>query len=306
MMYTNQLAPEPLVIVDEIGLRDKAAHALGRLRRRLRDPIGLTGVAIILGTVVAAVLGPALWRIDYASEAYGRLSAPSWSHPMGTDELGRDVLSRVLHGAQVSLEVGVISVGIALVLGTAVALMAVFYGRVVDAILMRLIDILFAFPGLILAILIAGLLGPSRTHTMIAIGLVFAPAFTRVARASALETMAQPFVEAVRSLGATPTRIMMRHVLPQLVSPLIVLATIYLSTAILTEASLSYIGLGTQPPEPSWGSMLFNAETYMQLAPWLAIFPGLAIMVLILGFNFFGDWLRDVLDPRMGVAVTVK
>ncbi|HXT35735.1 MAG TPA: ABC transporter permease [Chloroflexota bacterium] len=299
----NDLPPGPAVMADQGVPRRKLPPALSRLRGRLRDPIGMIGVVIIVCTVLAAVLGPVIWRIDYASEAYGRLTAPSLSHPMGTDELGRDVLSRVLHGAQVSLEIGIISVGIALVLGTAAALAAVFYGTVVDAVLMRLVDILFAFPGLILAILIAGLLGPSRTHTMMAIGLVYAPAFARVARASAMETMAQPFVEAVRSLGATQTRLMIRHVVPQLLSPLIVLSTIYLSTAILTEASLSYIGLGTQPPEPSWGSMLFAAETYMQLAPWLAIFPGLAIMITILGFNFIGDWLRDVLDPRMGVPL---
>lgn len=269
----------------------------------MRDPIGITGLVIVTCTILAAVLGPLLWQIDYASEDYGRLAAPSWGHPMGTDELGRDVLSRILHGAQVSLEIGIIAVGIALVLGTAAALAAVFYGTVVDAVVMRLVDILFAFPGLILAILLAGLLGPSRTHTMMAIGLVYAPAFARVARAAAVETMARPFVEAARALGAGQTRLMFRHVLPQLISPLIVLSTIYLSAAILTEASLSYIGLGTQPPEPSWGSMLFAAETYMQLAPWLAIFPGLAIMITILGFNFIGDWLRDVLDPRMGVAL---
>lgn len=302
-MSMNDLPPGPAVMADQGIPRRKLPPALRRLRGRLRDPIGMIGVVIIVCTVLAAVLGPVIWRIDYASEAYGRLAAPSLSHPMGTDELGRDVLSRVLHGAQVSLEIGIISVGIALVLGTAAALAAVFYGTVVDAVLMRLVDILFAFPGLILAILIAGLLGPSRTHTMMAIGLVYAPAFARVARASAMETMAQPFVEAVRSLGATQTRLMIRHVVPQLLSPLIVLSTIYLSTAILTEASLSYIGLGTQPPEPSWGSMLFAAETYMQLAPWLAIFPGLAIMITILGFNFIGDWLRDVLDPRMGVPL---
>jgi peptide/nickel transport system permease protein len=302
-MYMKRSSPATAMVVDEVGPLSKLTHVLGRMRRRLRVPIGMTGVVIVVFIVAAAVLGPILWPIAYSSEAYARLAAPSLSHPMGTDELGRDVLSRILHGAQVSLEIGIIAVGIALVLGTAIALAAVFYGRVVDGVLMRLVDILFAFPGLILAILIAGLLGPSRTHTMMAIGLVYAPAFARVARGSAIEAKAQPFVEAVRSLGATRWRTMGRHVLPQLISPLIVLSTIYLSAAILTEAALSYIGLGTQPPEPSWGSMLFDAETYMQLAPWLAIFPGLAIMILILGFNFLGDWLRDVLDPRMGVPM---
>jgi peptide/nickel transport system permease protein len=265
----------------------------------VRNPIGISGAVIMLATVLVAALGPLVWRISYANQDATRLLSPSWAHPLGTDELGRDVLSRVIHGSVVSLEVGGISVLIALVVGTAMGVVAAFYGRFVDGVLMRVVDIMFAVPGLVLAILIAGLLGPSRRNAMIAIGIVYAPAFARVARGSALGILSLPYVEAARALGVRDVRIMTRHVLRNIVGPLIVLSTVYLSAAILTEAALSFLGLGTQPPEPSWGSMLKDARPYMQQAPWLAIFPGLAIMFVVLGFNFLGDGLRDVLDPKL-------
>jgi len=268
-------------------------------RRVWRNPIGLTGAAIILVTVLIALLGPLAWRVDYASEASHRLLAPSAPHPMGTDELGRDELARVIHGAWVSLEVGIVSVVIAFVLGSVTGIAAGFYRGRTDAVLMRMIDVMFAIPGLVLAILIAGLLGPSRTNAMIAIGIVYAPAFGRVVRGSALSVMSLPHVEAARSLGASDLRIIARHLVPNLIAPLIILTTVYLSTAILTEAALSFLGLGTQPPEPSWGSMLNASRSYMELAPWLAVFPGIAIMVVVLGFNFLGDGLRDLLDPQL-------
>jgi peptide/nickel transport system permease protein len=249
--------------------------------------------------VACALLGPFAWRTDYASQAARRLSAPSAAHPLGTDELGRDELSRIIHGAQVSLQVGLVSVVIALVVGTATGVAAGFYGGAVDAVSMRTIDIMFAFPGLVLAIVIAGLLGPSRTNAMIAIGIVYAPAFARVVRGSTLGVLGLPYVEAARSLGVSDGRIVRRHLLPNIMAPLIVLTTVYLSTAILTEAALSFLGLGTQPPEPSWGGMLNAARSYMERAPWLAIAPGLAIMIVVLGFNFLGDGLRDVLDPQL-------
>jgi peptide/nickel transport system permease protein len=164
---------------------------------------------------------------------------------------------------------------------------------------MRIVDVMFAFPGLVLAIVIAGLLGPSRTNAMIAIGIVYAPAFARVVRGSTLSVLGLPYVEAARSLGISDIRIVIRHLLPNIMAPLIVLTTVYLSTAILTEAALSFLGLGTQPPEPSWGSMLNASRSYMERGPWLAVAPGLAIMVVVLGFNFLGDGLRDVLDPQL-------
>ncbi len=266
-----------------------------------RNPIGVVGALIVLFDVAVAFLGPLVWRIDYSSQAWSRLLPPSWANPMGTDELGRDTLARIIHGSLVSLQVGAVSVLIALALGLTVGLVAGYYQGSLDAFLMRFVDITFAFPGLVLAIVIAGLLGPSRTNAMIAIGVVYAPAFARVVRGSVLSVMSLPYVEAARAVGGSARRIMLRHVLPNIMAPLIVMVTVYLSTAILSEAALSFLGLGTQPPEPSWGGMLNASRSYMELAPWMAIFPGAAIMVVILGFNFLGDGLRDVLDPRLRV-----
>jgi peptide/nickel transport system permease protein len=278
---------------------DHIPSRFGALRALLRNPIGMIGAALMLLTVLTALFGRFVWTIGYSAQNYTRLKGPSWAHPLGTDNLGRDQLSRIIHGAQVSIEVGIISVAIALALGLLIGVTAAFYGRFVDAVLMRIVDILFAIPSLVLAILISGLLGPSRTNAMIAIGIVFAPSFARVIRGSALTVMSLPYVEASRALGVRDFRIMTRHILRNIISPIVVLSTIYLSSAILTEASLSFLGLGTQPPEPSWGSMLKDGMEYMEIAPWLAIFPGLAIMVVVLGLNFLGDGLRDVLDPRI-------
>jgi peptide/nickel transport system permease protein len=264
-----------------------------------RHPIGLLGTAIIAATVLTAILGPRVWRVGYADQVARRLLAPTAAHPLGTDTLGRDELSRVIHGAQVSLQVGITAVLIALVLGTVIGVVAGYYRRGVDAVLMRVVDVMFAFPGLVLAIVIAGLLGPSRTNAMIAIGIVYAPAFARVVRGSTLNVLGLPFVEAARSLGARDWWVIRRHIGPNILAPLIVLTTIYLSTSILAEAALSFLGLGTQPPEPSWGSMLDSSRAHMQQAPWLAIAPGFAIMIVVLGFNFLGDGLRDVLDPQL-------
>jgi len=280
-------------------VRPSMPRLWAQLSRVRRNTIGITGAAIILVTVLVALVGSSAWRVDYAGQLSRRLLAPAPAHPLGTDQLGRDELSRIIHGAQVSLQVGMISVVIALVAGTTIGIIAGFYGRAVDALLMRLVDVMFAFPGLVLAIVIAGLLGPSRTNAMIAIGIVYAPAFARVVRGSTLSVLNLPYVEAARSLGISDIRIVLRHLLPNITAPLIVLTTVYLSTAILTEAALSFLGLGTQPPEPSWGSMLNASRSYMERAPWLAIAPGLAIMVVVLGFNFLGDGLRDVLDPQL-------
>jgi peptide/nickel transport system permease protein len=278
-------------------------------RRRLaflgkwRNPIGLAGAAIVAFNVLVALLGPLIWRLDPNELAYLRFEAPSWAHPMGTDELGRDTLARIIHGAQVSLQVGAISVSIAFVGGVVFGLLAGYYKGVVDTLLMRLVDIMFSLPGIVLAIMIAGLLGPNRRNAMIAIGIVILPAFARVVRGAVLEVMGFPFTESARALGASGGRIMLRHVIPNIVAPLLVLVTVYLSVAILAEAALSFLGLGTQPPEASWGGMLNTSRTYVDIDPWLSIFPGAAIMVVVLGFNLLGDGLRDILDPRLGPHV---
>ena len=268
-----------------------------------RNPIGLIGAGIVLFNVFVAVFGKYIWTLDPDAQDSDRLQAPSWAHPMGTDELGRDELARIIHGAKVSLQVGFIAVGIALVAGTLLGLVAGFYKGWVDGILMRIVDLMFALPGLVFAIVIAGLLGPSRRNAMIAIGIVFTPAIARVVRGAVLEVMGFPYIESTRALGASGRRVMTRHLLPNIVAPLIVLVTVYLGSAILAEAALSFLGLGTQPPEASWGGMLNTARSYIDAAWWLSVFPGAAIMLVVLGFNFLGDGLRDILDPRLGPSV---
>jgi peptide/nickel transport system permease protein len=288
----------------------EATTAWGAMpRRRLaflgkwRNPIGLVGAAIIVFNVLVALLGRFLWTVD-PNELVGlRFEDPSWAHPMGTDEIGRDTLARIIHGSQVSLYVGAISVSIAFVGGVVFGMLAGYYRGVVDSVLMRIVDMMFSLPGIVLAIVIAGLLGPNRRNAMIAIGIVILPAFARVVRGSVLEVMGYPYTESARALGAGGGRIMARHVIPNIVTPLLVLITVYLSVAILAEAALSFLGLGTQPPEASWGGMLSTGRAYIDLTPWLSIFPGAAIMIVVLGFNLLGDGLRDILDPRLGPHV---
>ena len=253
----------------------------------------------MLLTVVVALAAPLIAPYDPDAQESDRLLPPSVANLMGTDELGRDTFSRIVFGARVSLQVGIISVFIALLIGAFFGIAAGFLQGRTDAWLMRGVDIMFAFPGLVLAIVIAGLLGASRTNAMIAIGLVYAPAFARVIRGSVLSIMSEPYVEAGRVVGATNGRLVRQYVLPNIVAPLIVMISVYLSSAILAEAALSFLGLGTQPPEPAWGGMLNLARTYMEISPWMAIFPGLAIMIVVMGINFLGDGLRDILDPRL-------
>jgi peptide/nickel transport system permease protein len=264
-----------------------------------RNPIGLIGAVVIVFTVAIALAAPLVAPFDPSSQAQKRLLPPTAQSLMGTDELGRDTFSRVVFGARVSLQVGLLAVAIALALGTTLGMLAGFYGGRLDDVLMRVVDIMFAFPGLVLAIVIAGLLGPSRNNAMIAIGIVYAPAFARVVRGSVLAVKEEPYLEAARVIGASDWRLVRRHVLPNVLAPLIVMVSVYLSQAILSEAALSFLGLGTQPPEPSWGGMLSASRTYMEISPAMAIFPGAAIMLVVLGFNFLGDGLRDVLDPRL-------
>jgi peptide/nickel transport system permease protein len=269
------------------------------LPKRWRNPIGIAG-ALIVGTVVlVALFGPLLWTINPNAPLYRALAGPSWAHPMGNDELGRDTLARVIHGAQVSLWVGAVAIGIALAIGLVGGFLAGYYGRYVDLVLMRVVDAMFAIPSLILAFLIVGLTGPTRLHETEAIGIIISPAFVRVIRASVLEVMGSPFIESARALGAGDLRIMSRHILPNILAPLTVMISVYLSQAILVEATLSFLGLGVQPPQASWGGMLEVARGLISESVWPAIFPGLAIMITVLGFNFLGDGLRDVLDPRV-------
>lgn len=267
---------------------------------RLRgNPIGMVGAVIVMATIVIAIAAPLIAPYDPANQDADRLLGPSSAHLIGTDELGRDTFSRIVYGSRVSLQVGIIAVGVSLLLGGLLGIMSGFFGGMVDNLIMRFVDILFAFPGLILAIVISGLLGPSSRNAMIAIGVIYAPAFARVIRSSVLSVQNELYVEAARVAGANNAKVIRSHILPNIVAPMIVLVTVYLSGAILAEAGLSFLGLGTQPPEPSWGGMLNAARTYMEINVWMAIAPGFAIMIVVLGLNFLGDGLRDVLDPRL-------
>jgi peptide/nickel transport system permease protein len=281
------------------GRAARASTPWWKFPKRYRNPIGIVGAIIVLTTVLIAIFAPLIAPYDPASQGSIRLLGPSREHLMGTDELGRDTFSRIVYGARVSLQVGIISVIIALIIGGLLGLLSGYFGGRTDTWTMRVVDIMFAFPGIVLAIVIAGLLGPSRRNAMIAIGIIYAPAFARVVRGAVLSVKGEAYIEAAKVLGSSNWRMVRQHVLPNIMAPMIVLTTVYLSSAILSEAALSFLGLGTQPPEPTWGGMLNIARTYMEISPWMAIFPGLAIAILVLGFNFLGDGLRDILDPRL-------
>ena len=289
--------PAPTDQVEEPGLGKTIFDHISHFART--NLIGTIGAVIVLFMILVAILAPQVAPYDPISQNAPRFISPGIEHWMGTDSLGRDIASRIIFGTRVSLYVGLLSVGIALILGVVMGVAAGYFRGQTDNVLMRLIDIMLAFPGLVLAMLIAGLLGPSLTNAMIAVGLILTPSFARVARGSLLSIFAEPYIEAARSVGGTDFYIIRRHVLPNMMVPLIVLVTISLSIAILAESSLSFLGLGIQPPNPSWGGMLSNGRPYMEVAPWVAIFPGLVIMIAVLGFNFLGDGLRDALDPRL-------
>lgn len=277
------------------------------IRALLANRLAVFGLAVLALLVLAAAFGPWLAPQDpNAIDVPGRLSPPSLDHWFGTDEFGRDVLSRVIVAARVSLQVGAIAVGISLGLGVPIGLVAGFYrGRVDDA-LMRLMDMLFAFPAILLAIAILAVLGPGIRNAMIAIGIVYTPIFARITRGSVLSVREEVYVRAARSVGANDLRILRLHVLPNVLAPIIVQASVSLAFAILSEAALSFLGLSVQPPDPSWGRMLFEGRGFMRLAWWMAVFPGLAIFVTVLAFNVVGDGLRDVLDPRQKSAIEAR
>jgi peptide/nickel transport system permease protein len=257
------------------------------------------GLAVVCAFVGIALAAPLVAPYDPLATSWGAVrKAPSAAHLFGTDELGRDVLSRVVFGARASLLAGVVSVLISLSLGVPIGLVAGYVGRLTDGVISRVTDAMLATPFLILAIALAAFLGPSLTNAMIAIGISATPVFVRLTRGQVLAVKVEDYVEAARALGNPHWRIALRHVLPNVVPPLIVQATLAIAAAVIAEASLSFLGLGQQPPAPSWGSMLNTAKNYVEHAPWMAVWPGLSIFVLVLSFNLLGDGLRDALDPR--------
>lgn len=270
------------------------------LLRLFRHSSATLGLALVLLYVVVALTAGIISPFSPVEQhAVDRLQEPNSRYLLGTDEFGRDILSRVMHGATNSLRVAVVSVALSMVLGTALGMLAGYAGGLADNALMRVMDLLFAFPAILLALFIVAALGPGANNTILAISVVYLPIFARVARGPVLAVKAMEFVSAARSIGAGHFRILVRHILPNITAPIIVQVSLALSWAMLTEAALSFLGLGTQPPNPSWGSMLSDSRKMMELAPWMAISPGLAIMLGVLGFNLLGDGLRDALDPRL-------
>ncbi len=268
-------------------------------RRFLRHRLAMVGASIVLLLVILGAFGRIIAPYDPLGMDFGALFAPpSWAHPFGTDEFGRDIFSRVLYGARISLQVAFIAVGISGTFGVLLGLIAGFLGGWIDELVMRIMDVLFAFPAVLLAITVMAILGRGVGNAMVAIAIVYVPIFARVTRGAVLSVRGREYVTAARALGKNPLGIMLRHVLPNAIGPIIVQTSLSLAFAILAEAALSYFGLGTQPPDPSWGRMLSEGRGFLQQAPWMGIFPGLAIMVSVMGFNFLGDGLRDLLDPR--------
>lgn len=278
------------------ALPPKQSRVWAKLRRNVSAMFGAGLVSIF---VIIALLAPVLPIPGPAETDWGAVrKAPSAAHWLGTDEIGRDILSRMIWGAQASLLAGVVSVAIALAIGIPLGVLAGYCRGWTDAVISRVTEALLAAPFLILAIALAAFLGPSLTNAMIAIGLSAVPIFIRLARAQTMQVVTEDYVEGAHAVGLTHPAIIWRYVLPNIVPPLLVQATLTIATAIIAEASLSFLGLGQQPPSPSWGSMLNTAKAFLEQAPWMAMWPGMAIFLVVLGFNLFGDGLRDALDPR--------
>jgi peptide/nickel transport system permease protein len=269
------------------------------LRRFLRHKLAIFGLIVVVAFVLVALLAPWIAPFDPIETSWSRIrKPPSWAHPFGTDENGRDVLSRLIRGARASLMAGVVSVLGAVAIGVPLGLLAGLAGGWLDAVISRVADAMLSVPFLILAIALAAFLGPALENAMLAIAITASPVFVRLARGMALEAKSTDWVEAARALGNPPWRTAFVHVLPNIIPPLLVQSTLAIAEAIIAEASLSFLGLGQQPPAPSWGSMLNSAQRFLDDAPWLAVAPGLAIFLVVLAFNLVGDGLRDALDPR--------
>jgi peptide/nickel transport system permease protein len=287
-------------VAEGIGARERKRKRFDFLRRVIETRLVAPSLIILLIVIVAALGAGVIAPHD---PAYGDYTAfvqgPSRAHPLGTDDIGRDVLSRLIYGSRISLQVGIIAVGIALTIGVTLGIVSGYAGGFVDEVVMRFVDAVQAFPGLVLALAITAALGPRVTNAMIAIGFVSMPAIARLTRGQTLMIRETEYVTAANVIGASPTRIMARHILPNITAPIIVQATLLIAAAILIEASLSFLGVGVQPPTPTWGGMLRVGSQYLETAPWIAFAPGVAIFVTVLAFNLIGDGLRRALDPRL-------
>ncbi len=275
------------------------------LRRLMRNKLALVGIAII-GTVMLTALFASVLAQEHPNASgifrafpRERKQSPSLKHPMGTDDLGRDMLSLIIYGARVSIKVGVFAVGFAILIGATLGAIAGYAGGIIDTVIMRAMDVMLAFPSILLALAIVSAIGPGLFNAMLAVGIVSIPTYARIARATVLSESSRDYVMAARSLGVRSSRILWRHIIPNALSPIIVAASLGIATAILDAAGLGFLGLGAQPPTPEWGLMLSRNKSHMFTSPWMVFFPGVSIMFLVLGFNLLGDGLRDALDPRL-------
>ena len=270
------------------------------LNRFFHNKLAVTGSIILLLFLLMAIFAPVLAPYDpFYMDSSAPLAPLSAAHLLGTDNMGRDILSRIFYGARISLRVSLVSVTIATVAGVFLGVAAGYFGKLTDGVISRILEIMFAFPEVLLALLIMSILGPSLNNIMIAIGIVYTPIFARITRGAVLSVKDSLYVEAARSIGVKDSTIIVRHILPNILSPILVQVTLSLAFAILSEAALSFLGIGVEPDVPSWGIMLNNGKAWIEIAWWVGVFPGIAIALAVLGFNVLGDGLRDVLDPRL-------
>jgi peptide/nickel transport system permease protein len=289
----------PLKNSEKITMPDPNQRFWWRWRKHLMRPSMIFGIVVVVVLCICAILGLLWTPYDPNKQNFAlQLSPPTLAHPLGTDHFGRDTLSRLLKGASISLFVGVVSVGIGASIGIVLGVLAGYIGKLLDDLVMRVLDALSAFPTILLALLLATIMRPGLWSAMLAVGLASVPTFARLARAGVLSVKNLDYIESARALGVAESRLMWRHILPNIVAPLLVQATFGFAVAILAEASLSYLGLGQQPPNPSWGVMLQDARSYIDRSAWPTMMPGIVIIVTVLGLNLLGDGLRDALDPK--------
>lgn len=288
------------MIVRGVARTKKMRQLIAFVRRLRRNRLASLGAVIAAIILVIAIFAPLIAPHDYARQVLeDRLLPPSMEYPLGTDHLGRCILSRLVHGSRIALMIGVMIVGIQATIGITLGLISGYYGGRIDQMIMRLVDMTLAFPALVLALAIAAALGPGLFNVMLALGIIGWSGYARLVRGLVLSVKENDYVEAARAAGASDVRLMSHHILPNVISPIIVMATLGMAGALLAASALSFLGLGAQPPAPCWGAILAGGRAYLRHAPWIATFPGLAIMVTVLGFNFLGDGLRDAFDPRL-------
>ena len=295
----SQTSIQPPTINTVVEENKKINSFLEFYKSLSKNKAALAGLIIVIFFILMALLAPVIAPYDPVKmEPANKLQTPSAEHWLGTDDKGRDILSRIMYGARISLTVGIVSTFLGASVGIVLGLVSGYYGRWIDSLIMRICDVLLAFPGILLALAIIAVLGTSTTNVIIAVAFFAIPTFARIVRGSVLSVKKLEYIDAIRALGASDFRIIFLHILPNILSPIIVQATLYIASAIITASALSFLGMGTQPPTPEWGTMLSDGRSYIRQAPHITLFPGLVIFLVVMGFNLFGDGLRDALDPK--------